>query len=354
MAGRYGSPRRTPATCDSIRALDEAGREREVFAAPGSLTLFDIDEAGRVLAAMRIERFRVFGRVGTSGPEVLPLSYFNGSQVVDLAADGTSMLFVEGRGSEVSENETYLRRFDGTPPVRLSSGWGRALSPDQKWAVVSLKAPFTSLALVPTGPGLPRELPGGGFVAISGVRFFPDGKRIVVSASGPDGKPHLYVQDVTVSPQSGGLGGSNEAAQLHGGAQPRLLSDEELINVAPPSPDGRYLAAFRAKGEPVLVDVESGEVQPLAGLEKGLTPVQWTSDGRALWIARRKKDPAMGWELFRFERSRRTLTPFSHVGPADPVGVASVRHVSVTPDGQVYVFDLNQILDELYVIEGLH
>ena len=337
----------------SIRALDTTGHEREVFAAPGSLVLFDIDRAGRVLAAMRIARFRVFGRVGSASTELQPLSYFNGSQVVDLATDGSAMLFVEGQGSEGSEIETYLRRFDGTPPVRLSGGWGRALSPDQKWAVVSLKAPFTTLALVPTGPGLPRELPSGGFAAIHGVRFFSDGKRIAISARGPDGKLHLYTQDVTVSPVSGGLGGLNEAAQPQEGAEPRQLGDEEVFAVAPPSPDGRHLAAWTPKGEPVLVEVESGAMQPLGGLEWGDKPVQWTSDGRALWVARDARAPSMGWELFRLALSTKKLTHVSHVGPADTVGVQMMREGFITPDGNTYVFDLHQTLDELYVIEGL-
>jgi hypothetical protein len=339
----------------TVRALSEAGNEREIFAAPGSLVLFDIDAGGRLLVAMQLSRLRIFGRVGGTRNEE-PLSYFSGSIPVDLAADGSSMLFIEGHGSEVSEIETYLRRFDGSPPVRLAGGHGRALSPDQKWVVVSPTAPFSTLSLVPTGPGAVWPLPPGRFSAIHRVRFFADGKRVLISALGTDGKSHLYVQDVTAGLRSAGseLGLGAEGEARSAGLAPRLVSEAELFALAPPSPDGTRLAARSPDGVPVMVDVETGAAKPIAGLELGDSPVQWTSDGRGLVIARRPpKLMPLEIELLRFDLATRSLTKVWDVGPSDTVGVPKMEELLVTPDASRFVFEVHQVLDELYVIEGL-
>jgi len=104
----------------------------------------------------------------------------------------------------------------------------------------------------------------------------------------------------------------------------------------------------------MLVEVESGEVEPLDGLKRGDMPLQWMPDGRALLVGRSVGDVGLEKDLFRYELSSKKLTKISRIGPADTVGVSDVRCCLVTPDAKSYVFNLNQAFDELYVIEGLH
>lgn len=343
----------------SIRALDLAGVEREVYAAPGSLVLFDLDGAGRALVARRLQRHRVFGRLPRV-PREVPLSYFDGTTAVDLTSDGSAMLFIEGLGSEVNEIETYLRRFDGSAPVKLASGWGRALSPDGKWAVVSPAPPFTTLSLVPTGPGPARPLPGR-YASLQSVRFFPDGKRLAIAATGTDGKPLLSVQSLPDAAEVPSLAGTELRLTAEvtraGATEPEVFSDARLMSLVP-SPDGQRLVGLTPEGKTVLVDLATGALEAVDGLEEGTFPLQWTADGRGLLVAARSLAQgdggvASGWELHRLDLGSRRLTHLSSIGLGDMVGVEGFRRVLVTQDAATVVFGVHQTLDELFVIEGL-
>ncbi|MCC6523000.1 MAG: protein kinase [Polyangiaceae bacterium] len=330
----------------SIRALALDGTERELFSTPGSMVLQDVDDRGRALLSVGIRRSRIFGRLRGDGRE-RSLSWFDGSQPADLSSDGEALLLVEGYGAAETEIQTYLRRADGSPPVLVATGWGRALSPDKEWAVVSPAPPFTTLSLVPTGPGEPRALPAGDFAAIYWVRFFPDGRRIAIGARAKDGREKIYLQSTepaaASSPDAAGMGGA-----------PRVLVDEKLSLYAPPAPDGKTLAAFAKGGAPVLIDVETGKVEPFAGLGSDHAPVQFTADGKGLLMVR-YRDATVGasFELWRYELATGQGTKVSDIGPADTVGVEWVDRLMITPDGAHYAYALGQRLDELYLVEGL-
>lgn len=328
----------------SIRALGLAGDERELFATPGTLRIHDVDAKGRALVGTSLVRSRIFGKVAGDERE-RPLSWFDGSMPVDLSADGQLMLFIEGSGADSKDIETYLRTFDGSAPVRVSSGWGRALSPDGKWALVSPAPPFTTLSLVPTGPGQPVELPRGDFAAIYEAHFFADGRRVLIGARGEDGKAHLYVQELPATGQAAGLERT--------GAPPRLVSDAELKSLAPPSPDGARIAALTRDRQPVLVDVATGAQTPLPGLPEGAFPQQWTRDGKGLIVVKPADGERIAVEVLRYDIATRKLANVAEIAPVDTVGMVSLRGGIVTPDARHYVYSAHQRLDELYVVEGL-
>ncbi|MEW5743146.1 MAG: protein kinase [Myxococcota bacterium] len=329
----------------SIRSLALSGQERVIFSTPGNLRIHDVDAKGRALVVTSIQRSRIFGKVAGESREK-PLSWFDGSMPVDLSADGSKMLFIEGTGADSQDIETYLRVFnDGPAPVRVSSGWGRALSPDGKWALVSPTPPFTTLSLVPTGPGSPIELPKGDFHSILDASFFPDGKRLLISARGPDGKPHLYVQELPAPGATAGL--------ERPGEPPRKLSDAELKSVAPPSPDGKRIAAITEDRRAVLVDVESGAQSPLSSLPSEHFPQQWTADGKGLIVIRPSDGDELSAELLRFDIATGKRTLLASIAPTDTVGLMGLKSGLVTPDAKHYLYSVHQRLDELYVIEGL-
>ena len=327
----------------SIRALSVDGRERRVFGAPGTLILHDIDAKGRTLVALNMMRFRLMGRVAGSDRE-RSLGWLDGSSPADLSADGRVLLFAEGFGANHAEIETWLRTFDGTPPVSLSTGWPRALSPDRKWAVVSPTPPFASLTLVPTGPGSPRPLTAGSFGTIERARYFPDGTRLLIAATNAQGQPRLYVQSLQTEAGPGGTWGD----------VPRQLCDEDLETWAPPSPDGRTVAAMQPTGVAVLLAVDSGKVSPLPTLERGDRPLQWTSDGKGLLVGRRKsaEEPLLVTVL-RLDLVTGALKELYRLGPTDTVGISKLENGVMTPDGTHYAYEAAQYSDELYVIDGL-
>lgn len=328
----------------AIRGLSLTGVEREIFSTPGTLRIHDVDAKGRALVGTSLVRSRIFGKVAGDERE-RPLSWFDGSMPVDLSSDGRSMLFIEGTGADAQDIETYLRSFDGSAPIRVSAGWGRALSPDGKWALVSPTPPFLTLSLVPTGPGQPVSLAKGDFQAIFQAHFFADGKRVLISARGEDGKPHVYVQDLPGLGQAGGL--------ERDGEPPRLVADLELKTVAPPSPDGKRIAAVTKDRQGVLVDVATGDTTPLKGLPADTYPQQWTSDGKGLIVAKPSDGDRISIELLRYDIASGKLTKLAEIAPVDTVGMMGLKGGLVTPDAKHYVYAVSQRLDELYVIEGL-
>jgi serine/threonine protein kinase len=328
-----------------IHALSIGGQQRRVYSAVGSLRLMDIDPKGRLLASSGIMRSRMFGKVSGQESE-RSLSWLDGSMPLDLSADGKVMLFLEGYGPAGAEVQTWLRRFDAADdtPVLLSLGWGRALSPDKRWAVITPTPPFNTLRVIPTGAGEQRDLPAGDFQAITRVRYFADGQRIAFSAIDADNQSHLYVQSVLQAGEETGIDG-----------KPRRVSDRPMGLAAPPSPDGKWLVGIGKDKKSVLVDVDTGEEKALRDIAFGDFPMQWTADGKALWLLRRPKPNSgeIGVEIFRYDLASAKSTRLGEFEPPDPVGMHHIKEGVLTPDGKHYVYTVNQQLDELFLLEGV-
>jgi hypothetical protein len=142
----------------AIYGVTLGGEVRRIYQAPGPLSLLDIDHEGRVLIRSDDPRSRMMAFSANDGRGV-ELSWFDASLPVSLSADGRMLLFMEGREAAGSEIQVFLRSTDGSPATHLGEGIAFALSPDARWALVSPKAPFGNLVLVPTGAGEPQELP---------------------------------------------------------------------------------------------------------------------------------------------------------------------------------------------------
>jgi hypothetical protein len=83
-------------------------------------------------------------------------------------------------------------------------------------------------------------------------------------------------------------------------------------------------------------------------------PVQWTPDGKALWVLRRPKmDGPVRLELLKYELATAKTTPMDEFEPPDPVGMHHIKELVLTPDGKHSVYTANQQLDELFLLEGV-
>jgi eukaryotic-like serine/threonine-protein kinase len=203
-AGEVGAHR-------ALRAVDLRKRQRLVLASPVSLTLRDAASDGRVLLTRDDERTALVGLPPGQSVEK-DFSWFDRSGVVDVSADGNTILFGDRFG-------VYVRRTDGSPPIRLGLGgsFPTGLSPDGRM-VMATTGSATQLVLLPTGAGEPRLLPAHGISSYWGAVWFPDGHRIIVNGREPGHGPRSYVQDLT-------------------GGAPRPLTPEDTWVVAI-SPDG--------------------------------------------------------------------------------------------------------------------
>jgi Tol biopolymer transport system component len=314
-----------------VYAVTLSGRERLVLRAPGWLRLQEISRDGRVLLLQASPRSRIMCHPPGESKE-RDLSWFDWSTAADLSADGKKLLFYEW-GEGVAGNPTvYLRDTAGGDAIRLGEGRALALSPDGKFALALQAGQPPTLVLLPTGPGEEKRLAQSGLGEYYSAAWFPDGKRILFVAAGSDARPHSYVQDVD------------------GGAA-RPISDETMQAVLV-SPDEKLLAGIGPAGGNVLRPVDGGETRPIRGSLPGDDLIQWSADGRFLYV-RGPGDSSL--DFFRINLSTGRREPWERIEATDPVGLIGIQHAAVhmTPDGKSYAYSYWKTLTELYLVDNV-
>jgi serine/threonine protein kinase/Tol biopolymer transport system component len=317
----------------ALYAVSRSGRERLIERIAGQLTLADVSRDGRVLLLNDPHRL---GMLGTSAGQASAwdLTYLDYSATRDLSGDGTRLLFDEPGGGGGPTGAVYLRKMDGSAPVRLGDGISMALSPDAGWALSSFAPPDErQFVLLPTGVGEPRRLPArpGKFLWAD---WLPNGKEILFDADEPGRGSRLYLQDVATG-----------RIRPISGEGVTLLFYSHLI-----TPDSRFVAAFGPDQRIHLYPLGAGDVREIPGLAPGEEPIRWSADGRLLYVYRPGELPA---RIARLEVETGAREPFKELLPSDPAGVVSIRPPLLTPDGSVCVYSYSRFLSELFLVEGL-
>jgi Tol biopolymer transport system component len=134
-----------------IRAVTLGGRQRVLTRFPGPPTLNDVSADGRALVTTG-QWYNGLVFAGPGDTKERDLAWFEFATLGALSRDGRFLLFSD-RGSGTGPPypvQTYLRRTDGTPAVRLGEGQAVSLSPDGKWGISVV------------GPGIAGTRPVGG------------------------------------------------------------------------------------------------------------------------------------------------------------------------------------------------
>jgi serine/threonine protein kinase/Tol biopolymer transport system component len=315
-----------------LRGLTPGGRDRLLTALAGDFQLHDVSRTGRILLEKGTNVFKVFGRLRGEDAE-RNLAFLAGTQPVDLSPDGSRLLFNEiesyGTGSTI-----YLRE-QANPPVQIGRGYARSLSPDGKWVIASPSGEIASeLLLLPTGPGATRKLPNGGLNTFGGANWLPDGKRIVFSANASGEKPRIYLQDVS--------GGAPRPITPQGVYLPNIGG-----NVV--SPDGKLVVGIEEDRRASLYAIEGGEPQPVLGLQPARRPefpVQWSEDGRRLFV-RRPGFPG----VFLLDPGTGERKQWMQFSPDPPFWFSSLV---ISRDGKSYVCEMGAYSSNLFVLDGVH
>jgi len=317
-----------PSGRGGIHAVSLSGKVRSVTQAPDFI-LHDISRDGSALVERETWRRGIlFGATGER--EERDLSWLDSSSIASVSNDGQTILFSESDQGGGEKGSVYLRKTDGSPAVRLGDGAANSLSPDGKWALALERSP-QQFVLLPTGAGQPRRLAVGD-LNLFGGGFLPDGERIVFGANEPGRGTRGWVLDLA-------------------GGKPRPFTPEGVGGGVAVSPDGRSLATATADRKVVVFPIDGGEPRRVGGLEPGEVPIQWSADGRWLYVMRRGELPTKVW---RFDLASGKRELWKEIRPADRAGVVRLDDVFVTPDGRFYAYSYPRVLSsDLFLVSGL-
>jgi eukaryotic-like serine/threonine-protein kinase len=328
-----------------IHAASLDGKDRVVATIPERATLLDRASDGRILLCLHVAIRNEIKFHGPGVPGERELSWFDGSSMADVSADGKTLLFAEGRETVHDELMIYTRPTSGEPAVPLGTGCPYALSPDGQWVLAAPRIPQVELELLPTGPGQPRALRKGPIVEYGELGgFFPGGERIWFLAR-DHAVPRLWVQDLAAG-------------------DPRPLL-ERAVSTIPHglSPDGKtFLLGDPSDGSFFELDVDGGAPRPQT-FPLNADPVGWTSDG-GIYLVRQFADVDC-WSVTRWDRTTRSeqALPALRADPCfNPTGGSALVNSAAalvssnfrfSPGGAWYAVESLRLQTDLYVISGL-
>jgi serine/threonine protein kinase len=320
----------------SLRSVTRGGVLRQIWSVPLGLTLYDVAPNGSVLLTGKTTR-NYIAWFGPDRSAERDISWFSLSAIQDLSADGNSVLLTRQDEGAGRNRELGLRNMEASTAVRLGSGHGIELSPDGRWALARLRGDPSKLLILPTGAGEPRQIATPGFRFLN-AGWLPDGKRIVFTAKTGD-ESAAYLQD------------------LDGGSPRRIASGVRFMpGTAAPlrvSPDGKWFTGPQIDGPPVLLPLDGSEPRFLPTLTAGDRPLNWSADGKAIFVERAVSDRRWVTSIVRYDVVTSQITPVRRIEPSDVAGISNRPWCLITADGRVVVYVINRHLSVLYIVEGL-
>jgi Tol biopolymer transport system component len=319
----------TAARVGAIRALyavDLSGKIRQVAAYPGILTLYDISPSGKILLSHEQMNVTMTG-MAEGTPKEQDLSWFDYTTVEAISADGRVVLFDETGEGGGTHHAVYIRRANTRSATRVGEGYGMAISPDGKWVILKPDRDQTILNLLPLAPGQPRTIYGHN-LKYDFVRFFPDGKRILVGGSMAGARSRLYVQ------------------ALDGSAPQPLQSGAYFLRPAV-SPDGKWVAGVDGERRLLRVPIDGGEAKVIA-TDFGLIVLRWTPSGKTL-LAQGDGVPAI---LYKVDAETGKYKPWKEIGPLDLANVSRIWPAGISQDERTIVYSFLRSHSALFVVDG--
>jgi dipeptidyl aminopeptidase/acylaminoacyl peptidase len=309
------------------RAVTLSGRMRTIMNVPGGMWLEDLRN-GAVLTVTNHLRLGIRG-MAPGGKQERELGWFGWSELRDISRDGRKILFEEEGDGGGPNYTVFLRDTDGSPPARIGEGVAGALSPDGKWVITKL-AKDGSLNLVPTGTGEARRLTHDA-VSYTGVRFLPDGKRLLASGieAGHGGRDYLI--DLTT--------GDAKAITPEGVAGLQV------------SPDGRSTAVRGPDGKRGIWPLEGGGFHPIPGLESNYSIVGWAPDGESVYVVLNRRN-AKAAKVNRVNIQSGKMEPWRTFGEEMSGGGLFVGPPHLSSDGNAYAYPYARLLSEAYLVTG--
>jgi eukaryotic-like serine/threonine-protein kinase len=314
----------------ALYGVTPGAKMRIIARVPAALQLEDISRDGKVLLSRQSWRRELSGMIAGMTREQ-DFSWLDYSFPAQLSADGKRLLFDEEGAGGGSGYSVYLRKTAEESAVRLGDGNAVALSPDGKWVLALNVSSPAQLVLLPSGAGEAQQFTHDNLYH-AWANWLPDSQGIVFTAKQEGHGARIYLQKsltgqpVPISPE---------------GVDPLLL----VV-----SPDGSQVAGVGADGLAYLYSLNGGAAKTVPGFQAGEQPIQWSADGKSLYVYRPGELPAKVNEI-NLATGKRTF--WRSLAPADPAGVSQIGPIVMTPDGASYIYGYHRTLSDLYLVEGL-
>ncbi len=323
-ATRAGSAR-------ALYAVSLDGKERLLSRVPGTLTLHDISKTGRVLLTRDDWRLGIIALTPGQTREQ-DLTYLDFSAIRFLSPDGRLLLFDESGEAGGMAGVAYVRKTDGSPPVRLADATSLSLSADGKWVLAVTVQGLNQFILIPAGIGESRTLPMLPLNIHWGGWLLND-REFLFSANEQGHGSRIYRASVD-------------------GSTPRPITPEGVSPASysqAVSADGRFVLAMDADGSSAVYSIESGERKPILGMEPGEQATGWTGDGESIYAYR----PAVPARIYQVELKSGRRQLWKQLAPPDPAGISFLRPPHISADGKSYAYNYSRFLSDLYLLDGL-
>jgi DNA-binding winged helix-turn-helix (wHTH) protein len=317
---------------NSLHALALDGRVRTVLTGMGRLIIHDVAPDGRLLlerANLRSEM--LLAREGQA--ELTDLSWLDFSAAVSLSADGSTVLFYESGQGGGPDYTTFVRRTDGSLPVRVGTGRALSLSPDGQWVLsIPLREP-SRVDVAPVGPGEGRQvrIPGAAVHELAG--FVGDGRTLFVTTQDAARRRTTWLVDAD-------------------GRNPRRLPLPEgraLFNDTFSTDGTRFLSSCADLKGPCVFRVDGAPPVPVRGARPEWRAVGWDERGRLYFREPRKGQPV----LWRVDPATGRAQPLGELAPRDRAGADGLLGVVVSRRGDAWAFNVLRRLSDLHVVTGV-
>jgi len=313
-----------------VYALGKKGGERPVLEMPGNLTLKDIYRDGRALLVRESNRRELRAAIAGQAQD-RDLSWFDWTYPTDISSDGKTFLFHESGVAGGKDFGQYIRKLDGSPPVLLGAGANGRFSADEKSVILTAARYPNQVYQYPIGAGEQRQLTHDEIQKDSAGPL-PDGKSVVFDGNEAGHSSRVYRQ------------------QSDGGAPVPISPDGYQLDYALASPAGKYVAGQGLDRRPCLLLVDGGEPQMIPGVTALDGSIQWSTDGKSLYIYRFGGLPA---QVDRLDLQTGRRTPWKTLAPRDRAGVHGITVIMMTRDGKICLYSYVRTLSELYLVSGL-
>ncbi len=310
-----------------IHASNLAGKTRTVYCGTSASIILDITATGRslVMAGERHSGLSLIEHGSSEGRDLSLLDFPYGPR---LSRDGSEVLFTDQSGQSGNGYSIYVRKTDGSLPVRIASGgFGTDLSPDGKWALVVLPGdPGARIRIVPTGPGQARALHWDGFQPAWG-HWTPDGHHILMRASQGDHGSGVYLTDSD-------------------GSAPKFLGPRgEWPGIAP---DGDTYIPL-VDGKSVLKSISQDTIKAIPqvnDLDQEEFASAWASDAQHVFC---QLATATGVDIYKLDLTDGRRQLWQTIKPKDQIGLTPMNApVAISPDGRWMAFTYTVQLTQLY------